>query len=206
MKVTLHYIHDPMCSWCWGYKPTITQLEQQLPHSIAFNYVAGGLAPDSTEPMSLEMKTKLQAIWRTIENQLGTEFNHDFWTDCEPVRTTYPACRAVIAAGLQNQYRDMLEAIQKAYYLRAMLPHSMETHLQLAAEIGLDVKQFENDLESKLVQDEFAAQLQFCDDINVHSYPTLMLEVDGSFYPVVQDYLSAEKSLKSIRETLQGLV
>jgi putative protein-disulfide isomerase len=206
MKVTLHYIHDPMCSWCWGYKPTITQLEQQLPDSIAFNYVAGGLAPDSTEPMSLEMKTKLQAIWRTIENQLGTEFNHDFWTDCEPVRTTYPACRAVIAAGLQNQYRDMLEAIQKAYYLRAMLPHSMETHLQLAAEIGLDVKQFENDLESKLVQDEFAAQLQFCDDINVHSYPTLMLEVDGSFYPVVQDYLSAEKSLKSIRETLQGLV
>jgi putative protein-disulfide isomerase len=78
--------------------------------------------------------------------------------------------------------------------------------LQLAAEIGLDVKQFENDLESKLVQDEFAAQLQFCDDINVHSYPTLMLEVDGSFYPVLQDYLSAEKSLKSIRETLQGLV
>ena len=21
-KATLYYVYDPMCSWCWGYKPT----------------------------------------------------------------------------------------------------------------------------------------------------------------------------------------
>ncbi|MFT6977114.1 MAG: putative protein-disulfide isomerase, partial [Shewanella psychromarinicola] len=21
-NTTLYYVHDPMCSWCWGYRPT----------------------------------------------------------------------------------------------------------------------------------------------------------------------------------------
>ena len=87
----LYYIHDPMCSWCWGYKPTLKLLKQQLPASIEFNYVVGGLAPDSDEPMSDEMKQKLQAIWKQIEAKLGTEFNHEFWTECTLLRAACPA-------------------------------------------------------------------------------------------------------------------
>ncbi|MEZ8761294.1 DsbA family protein [Vibrio splendidus] len=202
MDVKLHYVHDPMCSWCWGYKPTLELLKQQLPASIEFNYVVGGLAPDSEDPMSEEMKGKLQAIWKQIEAKLGTEFNHEFWTECQPVRSTYPACRAVIAAGFQDHYEAMLEAIQHAYYLRAMLPHSQETHLQLAEELGMNVQQFENDLSSKLLESEFDDQLGFKEAIGVHSYPTLMLEVNGIFTAVELDYHSTEATLKSIREVL----
>ncbi len=202
MDVKLHYVHDPMCSWCWGYKPTLELLKQQLPASIEFNYVVGGLAPDSDEPMSEEMKGKLQAIWKQIEAKLGTEFNHEFWTECKPVRSTYPACRAVIAAGFQDHYEAMLEAIQHAYYLRAMLPHSQDTHLQLAEELGMNVQQFENDLSSKLLESELDDQLGFKEAIGVHSYPTLMLEVNGIFTEVALDYHSSETTLKSIREVL----
>ncbi|MFA0544281.1 DsbA family protein, partial [Vibrio sp. 10N.222.52.B7] len=99
----------------------------------------------------------------------GTEFNHEFWTECQPVRSTYPACRAVIAAGFQDHYEAMLEAIQHAYYLRAMLPHSQETHLQLAEELGMNVQQFENDLSSKLLESELDDQLGFKEAIGVHS-------------------------------------
>ncbi|MBE8572891.1 DsbA family protein, partial [Vibrio sp. OPT46] len=31
MDIKLYYVHDPMCSWCWGYKPTLDKLKQQLP-------------------------------------------------------------------------------------------------------------------------------------------------------------------------------
>ncbi|MDF4306582.1 DsbA family protein, partial [Vibrio parahaemolyticus] len=27
MDIKLYYVHDPMCSWCWGYKPTIEKLK-----------------------------------------------------------------------------------------------------------------------------------------------------------------------------------
>ncbi|MBW3696484.1 DsbA family protein [Vibrio sp. T187] len=204
MNVKLHYVHDPMCSWCWGYKPTLEQLKQQLPASIEFNYVVGGLAPDSEEPMSADMQQKLQAIWKRIEQQLGTEFNHDFWTECKPVRSTYPACRAVIAAGFQDHYEAMLEAIQHAYYLRAMLPHSTETHQQLAEELGLNVQQFMNDLSGKLLEGELEDQLSFKHAMGVASYPTLMLEVNGIFTEVELNYQSTEPTLRSIRSILEA--
>lgn len=204
MNVKLHYVHDPMCSWCWGYKPTLEKLKQQLPGSIEFNYVVGGLAPDSEEPMSAEMQSKLQAIWKRIEQQLGTEFNHDFWTECKPVRSTYPACRAVIAAGFQDHYEAMLEAIQHAYYLRAMLPHAAETHIQLAEELGLNVQQFTNDLSGKLLEGELDDQLSFKEAMGVASYPTLMLEVNGIFTEVELDYQSTEPTLRSIRSVIEA--
>ncbi|MGF1755244.1 DsbA family protein [Vibrio makurazakiensis] len=203
MDIKLHYVHDPMCSWCWGYKPTLQKLKQQLPASISFNYVVGGLAPDSDEPMSDEMKGKLQAIWKQIEAKLGTEFNHDFWTECQPVRSTYPACRAVIAAGFQDHYEAMLESLQQAYYLRAMLPHDKETHIQLAEEIGLNVQQFTNDLSGKLLEGELDDQLSFKSAMGVASYPTLMLEVNGIFTEVELDYESTEATLRSIRSVLE---
>jgi protein-disulfide isomerase-like protein with CxxC motif len=61
----------------------------------------------------------------------GTEFNFDFWTKCQPRRDTYKACRAVIAASQQNAEEAMIEAIQKAYYLRAMNPSEHDSRRTL---------------------------------------------------------------------------
>lgn len=98
----------------------------------------------------------------------------------------------------------MLEAIQHAYYLRAMLPHSVETHVQLAEELGMNVQQFENDLSGKLLEGELDDQLSFKEAMGVYSYPTLMLEVNGIFTEVELDYQSTEPTLRSIRSALEA--
>jgi putative protein-disulfide isomerase len=41
----LYYYHDPMCSWCWGYRPVADQLFSSLPAWITRVNVLGGLAP-----------------------------------------------------------------------------------------------------------------------------------------------------------------
>ncbi|EIE1226840.1 DsbA family protein [Vibrio vulnificus] len=202
MKIKLYYVHDPMCSWCWGYKPTLEKLKQQLPGVIQFEYVVGGLAPDSTLPMSSEMQQKIESIWHQIEQRLGTQFNYEFWTRCTPVRSTYQACRAVIAAGFQDSYEQMLEAIQHAYYLRAMPPHDEATHRQLAQEIGLNVQQFENDVTGRLLEGVFEDQLSLARSLGVNAYPSLVLQINDAYFPIEIDYLSTEPTLKLIRERI----
>lgn len=49
-----YFVHDPMCSWCYAFRLAWTQIEQQLPTSIRVQYVLGGLAPDSDQPMQPE--------------------------------------------------------------------------------------------------------------------------------------------------------
>ncbi|MDF2153859.1 DsbA family protein [Vibrio sp. CAU 1672] len=202
MNIKLYYVHDPMCSWCWGYKPTIEKLKQQLPGVIQFEYVVGGLAPDTNLPMPPEMQQKLEEIWHQIERQLGTKFNYEFWSRCTPVRSTYQACRAVIAAGFQDAYEPMLEAIQHAYYLRAMSPHDEATHRQLAQELGLDVVQFENDVHGSFLEGIFQDQLSLAKSLGVDSYPSLVLQIGEAYFPIEVDYLSTESTLKRIRERI----
>lgn len=202
MKGILYYIHDPMCSWCWGYKPTWDKLKAALPENIQIEYLLGGLAPDNHEPMPQEMRLMLQQTWRRIESQLGTQFNHDYWTLADPVRTTYPACRAVIAANKQGAGEEMNQAIQRAYYLRAMTPHIDSTHLLLAQEIGLNVEEFTRDCKGVNVEQEFSRQRDFCQALGVHSFPSLILQLGEKYHAITLDYGSELTSLKEIDQRM----
>ena len=63
---TLYYVIDPMCSWCWAFKPEWEKVRAGLPQDVGVRYVMGGLAPDSDEPMPAQMRDYLQNVWRTI--------------------------------------------------------------------------------------------------------------------------------------------
>ena len=103
----LYYAHDPMCSWCWGFRPVWEQLTHRLPSNVRTQRLLGGLAPDNNQPMSEQTRERIQDTWRRIEQRIpGTEFNFDFWEKCQPRRSTYPACRAVIAAGRQGEKQE----------------------------------------------------------------------------------------------------
>ena len=99
----LFYIHDPMCSWCYAFSASLQGLQQDLPASIKFVYLLGGLAPDTSTPMPIDMQQAIQQSWRRIETTVpGVDFNFDFWRLNTPVRSTYPACRALLAARRQG--------------------------------------------------------------------------------------------------------
>ena len=157
MNRTLVYIHDPMCSWCWGFSRRYQQLTEVLPESIKVTRLLGGLAPDSSEPMPKEMQQYLQKTWKTIEVTIpGTRFNHDFWTLCQPRRSTWPACRAVIAARQQGPEYDlaMTIAIQQGYYLKAMNPSDDSTLIGFAEELGLDTESFSSRLNAEATRQQ----------------------------------------------------
>ena len=195
---TLYYFHDPMCSWCWGYRPTAELLFANLPQDIVRENVLGGLAPDSDEPMSDELLERIPGHWRTIHEMLGTEFNFDFWTKCTPRRSTYPACRAVIAATKQDREADMILAIQQAYYSRAMNPSDTETLETLAEELNLDSDRFVADLRSPDTEAELQRQLAFTRRSPINGFPGLALGNGDQLTSVRLDYKDHTETLKHL--------
>jgi putative protein-disulfide isomerase len=105
--------------------------------------------------MPEDMRAKLKGIWQTIQETVpGTRFNFAFWENCTPRRSTYNACRAVLAAArLSPKHEDlMIEAIQQAYYLDARNPSDVDTLIDLAAEIGLDRERFSGEISGDAVE------------------------------------------------------
>ncbi|WP_339673463.1 DsbA family protein [Dasania marina] len=201
-KVQLYYFHDPMCSWCWGYRSTLLRLKNKLPADIAWRAVLGGLAADSQQPMPQAMQQMLQATWRNIEQQLGANFNHDFWRLCQPRRSTYLACRAVLAAGRQQAAEDMVLAIQQAYYLRALNPSDDEVLIQLAGELGLDKAQFASELHSAHIEQLLQDDIVIAGSWPIAGFPSLVLVRDEEKIPLTLDYQDEDVTLRHLHALL----
>ena len=194
----LIYVYDPMCSWCWGYRETWLKLKAALGDKLAIEYKVGGLAPDSDEPMPKEMQQFLQQTWQRIEQQLGTQFNHEFWHTAQPRRSTYPACRAVLVARQHNKEHEMLLAIQKAYYLNAQNPSDISTLASLAEQIGLEKNEFINEIESERINSLLLAEINQARSLPIQGFPSLVLENKGLYTAIPVNYQDWQSTYQQI--------
>ncbi|QYJ81699.1 DsbA family protein [Shewanella aegiceratis] len=195
----LYYVYDPMCSWCWGFKPIWEKIEQALSGEIEIVYLLGGLAPDNDQPMPIAMQQQIAAYWRRIEALLGTEFNHEFWALNTPRRATYPACRAILAARAQQAEAEMLTAIQEAYYLQARNPSDNDVLIDLASNLGLDMAKFGAVLLDEKTQQALLAEIQFARSIGGSSFPSLFAQSPAGITPISIDYQDADTCIEQIK-------
>lgn len=194
-----------MCSWCWAFRPALSDLLASLPKEISLVRLLGGLAPDSEAAMPEAMRAFVQGHWRIIEQRVpGTIFNHDFWHNCEPRRSTYPACRAVIAARNQGREFDaaMTLAIQQAYYLQARNPSDYSTLIAIAEESGLDKNKFTHDITSSETDQVLQQEIHLTRQLGLHSFPGLLVDNGEAQSGVAPDYLNAGTMLEKINHYL----
>lgn len=204
MIYTLYYVHDPMCSWCYAFKQTLEKLRKHLDSNIKIVNVVGGLAPHSDEIMPKEMQEKIESIWYEIEKVTGTKFNHDFWKKCAPRRSTYLACQATMLARYENKENEMIEAIQEAYYQKALNPSDATTLINLAKQIGMDEKKFEEDLKSQKIEEDLQNELNFRRSLHVKTFPSLILKYKKELYPINIKYNDYESMLTQIKNMTEN--
>ena len=190
----LLYLTDPMCSWCYGFASVLAEVEARLPSKIPVRYVMGGLAPDSDEPMVESTRAMVQAAWAAVERTTGAVFNHDFWTGCEPRRSTYPACRAVLAAASLGAGREVFLGIQRAYYQEARNPSDLDVLAAIAVEEGLDGQAFQEALSSSAIEAALTSHLAESERVGATvgstGFPTLVLATDSGTHLLTSGYRS----------------
>ena len=191
-----------MCSWCWAFRPSMDALIEKLPKEINVIRLLGGLAPDSDIPMPDNIREYVLENWRAIEKKVPkTKFNYNFWKECAPRRSTYPACRAVIAARKQKKIfdKEMTLAIQKAYYLNARNPSDYETLIELAEEIGADKNKFSKDIASPETEFILRKEINQSQSLDLKTLPSLLF-VDGDKKSRIElDYLNVKTMLNQIK-------
>lgn len=205
LKAILYYVHDPMCSWCWGFSKTLTKLLESLPREIEVQRLLGGLAPDSDLPMSNSMQQQIKSNWSRIEDTIpGVKFNFDFWEKTIPRRSTYPAGRAVIAARQQGEQYDVLmtQEIQKAYYQEARNPSDNSTLIELANNLGLSIDTFKKDLVSEETQKKLIEEITLARELYAESYPNLVLKVGNKIQSISINYNDSKVMLDKIEKAL----
>ncbi len=196
------YVMDPMCGWCYGFQPELEQFLDKHP-SAEVEWVMGGLASDTEEPMDDNLRQTISSYWHQIEKNTQVTFNHDFWALNTPYRSTYPACRAVISAEslMEKSAEQMVKAIQSAYYLEAKNPSLDATLIACASSIGLDDHQFLDVFKSQVIENRFQRDLTITRQLQVGGFPALFyINEENQAYPLALGFCQTEHMEQRYRQ------
>jgi putative protein-disulfide isomerase len=186
-----------MCSWCYAFSDSYQYVKDNLPEGVILKRLLGGLARDTDETMPDAMREHIRSNWQKIEQTVpGVNFNHEFWTKCQPRRATYLSCRAVIAARQQGEEYDEIitRAIQQGYYQNARNPSELETLIQFANEIGLDTNLFSKDIQSVETNEKLLSEIQQSRELGIVSFPSLLLD-RGTLRTIISHHYSAPQEI-----------
>ncbi len=151
--------------------------------------------------MPESLRSIIQANWRKIERTIPhIQFNYEFWEKNKPIRSTYPSCRAVLAAKKQKLVFEnkMIQQIQTEYYKNAENPALNITLYNCAKQIGLNSELFRKNFTSQAIDDELHQQIEFTRELGVTSYPSLSLEINKQVLPIKIDYNDEQCMLNQI--------
>lgn len=188
-----------MCSWCWGFRPVLEQMDTEYPELQRVT-VMGGLRGESEQPMSDELIGMIRSAWARIHQATGQPFNDGLWRAHRPLASTLPACRAVITARLLNprqEWRYMVGLFQ-AYFTRAMDPTRRETYLDVAGAVGFDREEFSARLDSPQVEQALEEDLQLTRKFGISGFPSVVLSIGDNNYLIAPGYQPIEGMRRAI--------
>lgn len=184
---TLHYIHDPLCGWCYAAQPLVGAALAQLGGRLALHLHCGGLFG---EPRGVDA-TLAQHIVQSDERiaqlsgqPFGEAYRQGLLAEDGTVLYSLPPIAAVLAAESLDATKayPMLAAIQNAHYQRGLRVAEPAVLAELAEETGLAGVPFAQALaraEGHAVFEHVQASRRLLDEAGGHGLPTLLLEADG---------------------------
>lgn len=213
--VAVHYVGDPMCSWCWGISPAVQELAAYCESNrIEFTLNMGGLRAGGGDPWTAEFREFLRSEWQHIESVSGQPFGYRLLELDQFDYDTEPACRAVTTAGLMvkkgiapaQMALHFLSAVQRKFYVDGKDPKNEDFYADICVDLGIAFESFVAIYRSPQALQEVLQGFGRCRRWGVRSFPTILIERDGSIHTLNQGYVTAAVLISSLRLLLPSSV
>ncbi len=183
---TLHYVHDPLCGWCYAVTPMIEAVAQA---GIGIVLHGGGLWEPATSPAP-EKRAYIRQNDTRIAALTGMTFGPAYLdsllTDATTVFWSSPTIAAVLAAGTMETGADlrMMHAIQYAHYVDGRRVVETSVLTDVAGSVGLAGDVFLRALQSVPVDEHIARTRRWMQQLGLGGFPSFVLERDGELVRV----------------------
>ncbi|WP_369310094.1 DsbA family protein [Providencia rettgeri] len=207
-NITLHYIYDPYCGWCYAAAPLI-EVAAKHPNIHIEMHGGGMLAGRSRLHLDDDFRQHIIQSDKRIASMTGQVFSDDYLTMLHEPNLVMDSAipqTAILAATKQGKGFEMLKAIQKAHYISGRHINDTSVLMDLAQSIGLDVAQYTTDY-ALCEQNETAAHIQDSQKLlgqsGASGFPTLLIQQNAQWLRVpLQNYLGATDKWQQFLDTM----
>ncbi len=192
MENKIIYFADPLCSWCYGFGPDITEAVKVFDGRFEFELVMGGLRPYGTEKMS-GLAAMLSHHWEEVHKRTGVTFQYDILENENFVYDTEPPSRAVIAVknlAPQKEFQ-FFKAVQRAFYQDNKDTGAIETYIGLLEKFEINEGDFTDAFLSEEVKEQTRSSFQYAQELGIRGFPSTVVQFDGQLYLIANGYLDA---------------
>ena len=174
----LHYIHDPLCGWCYAASPMVEAVANA---GIPIALHGGGLMETPTR-LAPDKRAYIRRSDAHIAELTGVTFGAAYLdgllVDADSVFWSRPTIAAVLAAGTIERGAElrMLRAIQHAHYVEGRRVVDVAVLTAVAGTIGLAENAFSLALESVAVDEHIAAARRLMQRAGLRGFPGFPLE------------------------------
>jgi putative protein-disulfide isomerase len=179
--VRLHYIHDPLCGWCYGASPLVQAARTVLPvQAHGGGMMAGAQRQRVTPQLRQYVMQHDQRIAQVSGQPFGDAYFNRLLRDVSAVYDSEPPITAELAAqALAGRGLDLLARVQKAHYVEGRRIADAAVLRELAVDIGLDGLAFDQafgQLEGAATREHIAASRALLAQVGGQGFPTFVLQ------------------------------
>ena len=186
----LAYFASPMCSWCWGFSPVLQQINQDFAKQLNVRLVLAPFRIDTTAPMDNDLRDYVLQQWHNVHHTTGQKFDFSFEMNPEFIYDTKPACRAIKAFSKQQSEQELefMHTIQAAFYTNNLDITNEDVLVDLLTNYEIDTGLFIKDLHAKKINSLLEEDFNYCQQLGVQGYPTLIGIKDNSITVMAYGY------------------
>jgi putative protein-disulfide isomerase len=201
---SLLYVADPMCSWCYGFAPSLRAVQLRWPE-LPVTVLLGGLRP-AGEPLDAALRAKLRHHWDEVARRSGQPFSPAALAREGWLYTTEPACRAVVVVRetAPSQALPMFHAIQTAFYADGRDTSANHVLADLAEGLGLERAAFERDVADATARELTAQDFATAQRLGVRGFPALAVVHDGQGRLVAPGWVGPQELVARVEQALGG--
>lgn len=183
---TLHYIHDPLCGWCYGAAPLV-KVAREI---VAVRAHAGGMMTGSRrQVVTPQLRDFVMPHDQRIAQLTGQRFGEAYFNgllrDASAVFDSEPPIAAMLAAEeFGGRGLDLLAQLQIAHFVEGRRIADRAVLIEVAAALGLGRDAFALALERQTgqgVRAHISETRQLMEQVGAQGFPTFALEAKGTF-------------------------
>lgn len=197
--MTLFYIYDALCGWCYGFSPIMKEFYETHKDQVSFEVISGGMiTADRIGPIG-DVAGYIRQAYRDVEERTGVKFGSQFLEGTmekgSAIFSSVPPAKALTAFRHFQPEDQVLFAhrLQHAIYFEGMEPEDLQGYANLAEEFGLHKRDYIRRLNAEDNAYATREEFMFTQQLGVEGFPMVVLKnAQNQYYLVSRGYVDLD--------------
>jgi putative protein-disulfide isomerase len=211
--MTLLYVYDALCGWCYGFSPVIRALYDKHTASdsampITFTVLSGGMMTGNRVRPVAESMGYIEQAYKIVEDRTGVRFGNNYLNNLlRPgtyISDSQPPGQAMtlFKQHLPNRAIEFAGTLQTALYFDGIDLNVAQNYGPLVEQYGLNPADFVAHLNSKAIVEATLHEFEQVATWGIGGFPTVILDTGTQLLLVARGYCSLEELEATITQAL----